>query len=41
MGGTGSNMTYFARRGSERVLFITTIIVAVLFAVASLVSLLA
>ena len=39
LGGTASNMTYFARRGAERFLFIATIVIAVLFAVSALLSL--
>lgn len=35
LGGSASNMTYFARRGAERFLFVGTIIIAILFAVTS------
>lgn len=40
LGGNSSNMTYFARRGAERFIFIATIIIAVLFAVSALLPLL-
>ena len=40
LGGSASNMTYFARRGAEKVLFIATIVIAVLFAVSALLPLL-
>lgn len=36
LGGSASNMTYFARRGAEKFLFIATIVIAVLFAVSAL-----
>jgi protein translocase SecG subunit len=36
LGGSSSNMTYFARRGAEKFLFTATIIIAVLFAVSAL-----
>ena len=36
LGGSASNMTYFARRGAERFLFIGTIVIAILFAVSAL-----
>ena len=39
LGGTSQNMTYFARRGAERFLFISTIVVAVLFAVSAILGL--
>lgn len=39
MGGSGSNITYFARRGGERFIFIATITVSVLFALSALLSL--
>lgn len=39
LGGNASNMTYFARRGAERFFFFATIVVAVLFAVSALLSL--
>lgn len=35
LGGNASNMTYFARRGAERFLFIATMVIAILFAVAT------
>ncbi len=41
MGGTGSNTTYFARRGAERFLFIATIVISVLFAASAFISLIA
>lgn len=39
-GGGSSNMTYFSRRGAERILFISTIVVAILFAVSAVVAIL-
>ena len=36
LGGSASNMTYFARRGAEKFLFTATIVIAVLFAFFSL-----
>lgn len=39
LGGTSQNMTYFARRGAERFLFITTIVVAILFAASAVIGL--
>jgi protein translocase SecG subunit len=36
LGGSASNMTYFARRGAEQFLFTATVIIAVLFAVSAL-----
>lgn len=41
LGGNASNMTYFARRGAERFLFLATIVVAILFAVSALLPLIA
>ncbi|MDB4984323.1 MAG: Preprotein translocase, SecG subunit [Patescibacteria group bacterium] len=38
-GGSGGNMTYFARRGAERFLFVATIVVAVLLTASTLVAL--
>jgi protein translocase SecG subunit len=38
-GGSGSNMTYFARRGAERFLFVATIVVAILLTGSALVAL--
>lgn len=35
LGGSASNMTYFARRGAERFLFIGTMVIAVLFVITS------
>lgn len=35
LGGSASNMTYFARRGAERFLFIGTMVIAILFVVTS------
>lgn len=35
LGGSASNMTYFARRGAERFLFVGTITIAILFAVSA------
>lgn len=35
LGGSASNMTYFARRGAERFLFIGTIVIAILFVITS------
>lgn len=40
LGGGSSNMTYFARRGAEKFIFIATIIIAILFAVSALLPLL-
>lgn len=40
LGGGASNMTYFARRGAERILFISTIVVAVLFAASAILAIL-
>jgi len=40
LGGTAtSTMTYFARRGAERFIFIATIVVAMLFAISALIPL--
>ena len=39
LGGSGSSMTYFSRRGAEKVLFIATIVIAVLFVASALLSL--
>lgn len=39
LGGTSANMTYFSRRGAERFIFTSTIVVAVLFALSALASL--
>jgi protein translocase SecG subunit len=39
LGGSASNMTYFSRRGSEKFIFLSTIVVAVLFAVSALIPL--
>lgn len=39
LGGSASNMTYFARRGAERFIFASTIIVAILFAVSAIIPL--
>ena len=36
LGGSASNMTYFARRGAEKFLFTATIVIAVLFAISAL-----
>ena len=36
LGGSASNMTYFARRGAEKFLFTATIVIAILFAVSAL-----
>lgn len=41
LGGSASNMTYFARRGAERFLFVATIVVAILFAASAIISLIA
>ncbi|NBV42632.1 preprotein translocase subunit SecG [bacterium] len=35
LGGSASNMTYFARRGAERFLFFGTIVIAILFAISA------
>lgn len=40
MGGSSSNMTYFARRGADKFIFNATIVVAVLFALTSVLPLL-
>lgn len=40
LGGTRPNMTYFARRGAERFIFIATVIIAILFAVSAVLPLL-
>lgn len=40
LGGTESNITHFARRGGEKVLFFATIVIAVLFAASAVVSIL-
>lgn len=40
LGGTSSNITHFARRGGEKVLFFAAIIIAILFAVSAIVSIL-
>lgn len=39
LGGNASNITYFARRGAERFMFIATIVIAILFAVSALIPL--
>ncbi len=39
LGGSASNMTYFARRGAERFIFLATIVIAVLFAASALIPL--
>lgn len=36
LGGSASNMTYFARRGAEKFLFTATIVIAILFAVSAI-----
>lgn len=36
LGGGSSNITYFSRRGSEKFIFVSTIVVAVLFAVSAI-----
>jgi len=33
LGGSSSNMTYFARRGGEKFLFTATIVIAIVFAI--------
>jgi protein translocase SecG subunit len=40
LGGTASNITHFARRGGEKVLFFATIIIAILFAGTAVISIL-
>ncbi len=40
LGGTASNISHFARRGGEKVLFFATIVIAVLFAVSAVVGIL-
>ncbi len=40
LGGTASNISHFARRGGEKVLFFATIIIAVLFAGSAVISIL-
>lgn len=40
LGGTASNITHFARRGGEKILFFATIIIAVLFAASAVISIL-
>ncbi len=40
LGGGSSNVTYFARRGGERFLFLATITVAVLFAISAIAAIL-
>lgn len=40
LGGTASNVSHFARRGGEKVLFFATIIIAVLFAGSAVISIL-
>lgn len=40
LGGTESNLTHFTRRGGEKVLFFTTIVIAVLFAASAVISIL-
>ena len=39
LGGNASNMTYFARRGAEKFLFIATVVVALLFATSAIIPL--
>ena len=39
-GGGSSNVTYFARRGGERFLFLATIVIAILFAVSAIAAIL-
>ena len=39
-GGGSGNITYFARRGGERFLFIGTIVLAVLFALSAVIAIL-
>lgn len=36
LGGSASNMTYFARRGAEKFIFNATIVIAILFAVSAI-----
>jgi protein translocase SecG subunit len=40
LGGTASNITHFARRGGEKILFFATIIIAILFAGTAVISIL-
>ncbi len=40
LGGTASNISHFARRGGEKVLFFATIIIAILFAGSAVISIL-
>jgi protein translocase SecG subunit len=40
LGGTASNITHFARRGREKILFFATIIIAILFAGTAVISIL-
>lgn len=40
LGGTASNLSHFARRGGERVLFFSTIAIAVLFVISAVVGIL-
>ena len=40
LGGTASNITHFARRGGEKILFFATIIIAILFAGSAVISIL-
>ncbi len=40
LGGTASNVTHFARRGGEKILFFATIIIAILFAGTAVISIL-
>ena len=40
LGGTASNISHFARRGGEKILFFATIIIAILFAGSAVISIL-
>jgi protein translocase SecG subunit len=40
LGGTESNITHFARRGGEKILFFATIVIAILFVGSAVVSIL-
>lgn len=39
LGGSASTMTYFTRRGAEKFIFATTIVIAILFAVSAIIPL--